>query len=93
MWLEKATKSRKNARQLVNYRQLMVFLSVTVCEIKYTQAKTNTHVIDEMEKKLALFQQKKHYTLHRVLISAAGAEEALINRAYFDDILTLEDLC
>lgn len=64
---------------------------ITVCEIKYTQNKTGTAVIDEFEKKLALLKNPKNKTVHKVLISASGADNALINHHYFDSILTLDD--
>lgn len=64
----------------------------TICEIKYLQSKINTTIIEEVERKLALFPNKKKYSIQRVLICALGAEQSLIDRAYFDDILTIEDL-
>lgn len=64
----------------------------TICEIKYLQSNVDTTVIEEVERKLALFPNKKKYSIQRVLICAFGAEKSLIDRAYFDDILTLEDL-
>ena len=41
-----------------------------------------------IEKKLSLFPNKGNKTIHKVLICSEGAEEALIKRAYFDDIIT-----
>lgn len=64
----------------------------TICEIRYLQKKVGTQVINDMESKLALFPNPKNMTLHKVLICNEGAEDALINRAYFDDIITLTDL-
>lgn len=65
---------------------------ITICEIKYTQEKTGTEVIDSFAKKLSHFQNKKRKTLHKVLISSEGADAALKNRNFFDVILTLDDL-
>ena len=65
---------------------------ITLCEIKYSQNKTGTSVIEDVEKKLERFNNKKNKTLHKVLISAAGADQALLNRHYFDDIITLDEL-
>jgi AAA+ ATPase superfamily predicted ATPase len=67
---------------------------VTVCEIKYRQTKIGTEVIAEFEQKLARFldDKKTNKSLHKVLIAPFGGEDALINRHYFDQILTLEDL-
>jgi len=65
---------------------------LTLCEIKYTQGKTNTDVIEEFEEKLHLFPKDPGKTIEKVLISAAGASNALHQRAYFDRIITLEEL-
>lgn len=64
---------------------------ISVCEIRYTQAKVSASVIDEFEKKLENFPNPKKKTIERVLISLNGAEESLKRRAYFDVIITLED--
>ncbi len=64
----------------------------TICEMKYYQGKVGTSVIAEFEKKLALFPNKGNKTIHKVLICSEGAEEALIKRAYFDDIITCAQL-
>ncbi len=69
---------------------------MTICEIKYRQTKVGTSIIPEFEKKLELLKQElpnvKKATLSKVLITTHGAENSLIKRAYFDRILTLEDL-
>lgn len=65
---------------------------MTVCEIKYLQGKTGTEVIDEFESKLSVIRNKTDSTIEKVLISANGASESLIERNYFDYIITLEDL-
>jgi len=65
---------------------------LTVCEIKYTQSKTGPEVIEEFEKKLSQLHDSKKKTIEKVLISASGATDALIVRAYFDRIITLEDI-
>lgn len=65
---------------------------LTVCEIKYTQAKIGIDVIDSFEKKLNLIPDRANKTIEKVLISASGASDSLIARAYFDRIITLEDI-
>jgi len=65
---------------------------LTICEIKYTQSKTDTEVIDEFEKKLSQLPDSRRKTIEKVLVSASGATDALIARAYFDRIITLEDI-
>jgi len=64
---------------------------VTICEIKYTQAAIGMKVIAEMERKLELFPNVANKTIQRVLISAAGVERTLVDKGYFDRILTLPD--
>ncbi|MBB71194.1 MAG: hypothetical protein CMF50_02195 [Legionellales bacterium] len=64
----------------------------TICEIKYLQSKVDTSVIEAMERKIQLFPNPKGYRIQRVLICNHGATESLVNRAYFDRIITLEDL-
>ncbi len=65
---------------------------ITICEIKYLQSSVDTTIIQEFEQKLRYFPNEKKKTIHKVLISAEGAAEALVNRAYFDRIITLEAL-
>ncbi len=65
---------------------------LTICEIKYTLSKTGTDVIEEFEKKLSLLPDLESKTIEKVLISASGATDALLARAYFDRIITLEDI-
>lgn len=64
----------------------------TLCEIKYLQSKVGTSVISEFEKKLSLFPNPKNKTIHKVLICSEGADEALLKRAYFDEIITCAQL-
>ncbi len=65
---------------------------ITLCEIKYAQAKIGTTVIEEFERKLELFPNPKKKTLQKVLITTEGANDALITRHYFDRVITLDDL-
>jgi hypothetical protein len=65
---------------------------LTICEIKYTLSKTGTDVIEEFEKKLSHLSDLENKTIEKVLISASGATDALLARAYFDRIITLEDI-
>lgn len=64
----------------------------TICEIKYLQSKVSTSVIRDFEQKLSLCNPKKNKTIHKVLICSEGGDNALINKAYFDDIITFSDL-
>ena len=64
---------------------------ITICEIRYTQAKMSSSVIDAIEQKLERFANPKNKAIHLVLITRNGASEDLINSHYFDRIITLED--
>lgn len=64
----------------------------TICEIKYYADFVGTSVISEMEKKIALFANDKNYTIQKILITNLGATQELIARAYFDRIVTIDDL-
>lgn len=65
---------------------------ITLCEIKYAQAKIGIGVIEEFERKLELFPNPKKKTLHKVLITTEGANESLVKRHYFDRVIILDDL-
>ena len=65
---------------------------LTICEIKYTQGKVGTEVIEQFEKKLRLMPGRENKTIEKILISANGASDSLIARAYFDRIITLDDI-
>ncbi|GJM06344.1 MAG: ATPase [marine bacterium B5-7] len=64
---------------------------LTVCEIKYLTGKVPKKVINDFEMKLAHLKTKKEKTIHKVLITAEGAEQSVIEQGYFDRILTLDD--
>lgn len=65
---------------------------ITLCEIKYNKNKLGKSVIEEFEKKLALFPNKHNKTLHKVLICTGGIDNTLEQAAYFDQVITLEQL-
>lgn len=64
----------------------------TICEIKYLHSKVGSSVINEFEKKLALFPNPGNKTIHKVLICNEGADDAVLKRSYFDEIITSDDL-
>lgn len=65
---------------------------LTICEIRYLQGSVGTDVIEEFENKLKLFPNKKQYSIQRVLITNTAPSKALVSRAYFDRVLTFDDL-
>ncbi len=65
---------------------------ITICEVRYIQGLVSEKVVQEMEDKLEYFPNKKKKTIHKVLITTEGANEGLIRRSYFDQIITIDDL-
>jgi hypothetical protein len=65
---------------------------ITVCEIKYTQEKIGPEITAEMDRKILAFPNKKRYTIEKVLITSAGASDALKSTGYFHRILTVEEI-
>ncbi len=65
---------------------------ITLCEIKYIRGKVPLKVIQEFDRKLELFPNSNKKTIQKVLISTFGVEQSVLNRGYFDSIVTLEDL-
>jgi len=88
--------SRATAEEKPGYQLDLIFDRAdnvyTICEIKYLQSKISTGVINEFEKKLSLFPNSANKTIHKVLICSEGADDALLRQAYFDDIITREQL-
>jgi AAA+ ATPase superfamily predicted ATPase len=65
---------------------------ITLCEMKYAQAKIGIGVIEEFERKLELFPNQKKKTIQKVLVTTEGASDSLVTRHYFDHVITLDDL-
>jgi AAA+ ATPase superfamily predicted ATPase len=68
----------------------------TLCEIKYNTEPCSASVIQDFSKKQDIFKSSKIYqashTIQRVLIAAGGASPSVKKQAFFDQILTLEDM-
>ncbi len=64
----------------------------TVCEIKYHSTFVGPSVIADMEEKLELFIGDNNYTIKKVLITNYGATDNVVKQAYFDNIITIDDL-
>ena len=65
---------------------------MTVCEIKHRNREINTQIIPEMEKKCALLQVPRGFSLEKALISLYGPDQALKDSGYFNHFITLEDI-
>jgi hypothetical protein len=65
---------------------------LTICEIEYSRTPTGKSVIQEFERKMELFDIPPRYSVERVLITASGCDQSVIEAGYFDSIVTLQDL-
>jgi AAA+ ATPase superfamily predicted ATPase len=88
--------SRATDREDPGYQLDLVFKRndrvLTLCEIKYLRGPAPRSTADEFERKLMRFPGWERQSIHKVLISAHGAEPALANTGYFDRILTLGEI-
>ena len=66
--------------------------TLTLCEIKFSEAPASVPVGREFQTKLQLFDPDHTRRIESVLISAVGATDELRNGGYFDRILSLEDI-
>lgn len=64
----------------------------TVCEIKYQDAPIGVEVIGDVEKKIQRLPTTRRRSIHKVLITCSEITQGLRQRAYFDRVLTLQDL-
>ena len=65
---------------------------ITLCEVKYRDARITRKVIKEVEAKIATYPNPKKRTIEPVLITASGVTEDLSDSGFFTRVLTLEDL-
>lgn len=64
----------------------------TICEVKYHSDLVGPEVISELQEKLNLFPNDRKHTIKKVLITNYGVKDSVIQKAYFDRIITLDDL-
>ena len=88
-WFQRGEQNRKAQIDLVYLR---ADKTITVCELKYIESPVGLDVIDEMEKKLAIFPNKKQHTIERVLICATDPTQTLLDQGYFHRVLTIDDI-
>ncbi len=65
---------------------------ITICEMKFQDAKIGKNIIPEIARKRSLLPNPKNFTIETVLITASPATKELINERYFNRILTLSQL-
>ena len=65
---------------------------ITLCEIKFQDARIGKSVVAEIERKRTRFPNPKKMTVETVLISASGVTDELLKEGYFNRILELETL-
>ncbi len=64
----------------------------SICEIKYLESEVGLSVVNDFEKKLEILNIPKTVSVSKVLITASQPSKVLLNKHYFDRIVTLEDL-
>jgi AAA+ ATPase superfamily predicted ATPase len=88
--------SRVVERESPGYQLDLVFQRAdhvhTVCEIKYSQAPVGIEVINSFSRSIEIYRAHNPVSIHRVLISASGADSALMNAHFFDDVIDLNRL-
>ena len=65
---------------------------MTICEIKYYKKLVDASVIADVERKISLLPKHGKKTIQRILITTEGAAKALLDRNYFDRVITLEEI-
>ena len=65
---------------------------VTLCEIKFQDARIGKSVITEVEKRRTAFPNPRGRTIETVLITASPPTDDLVREGYFHRILRVEDL-
>ncbi len=65
---------------------------LTLCEIKYLERPVGTSVIEDFERKVDKLNISNRTTLQRVLITGGEVSKELIERHYFDRIITLAEI-
>ncbi|MCU0718710.1 MAG: ATP-binding protein [Pirellula sp.] len=64
----------------------------TVCEVKYQDAPIGIDVIEDVERKITSLPLSRGRSVQKVLITSSPITKGLQERAYFDRVLSLEDL-
>ncbi|MBF0107263.1 MAG: AAA family ATPase [Deltaproteobacteria bacterium] len=64
---------------------------INICEIKNTRRPVGTDVIQQVEKKTAIFKSKKRQVIQPILITATEPSPALVEARYFHHIILLKD--
>lgn len=65
---------------------------ITVCEIKHHNKPISKRIIPEVERKCALLEVPRGYSIERALISLYGPDDSLKEADYFNAHVTLDDI-
>lgn len=65
---------------------------LSLCEIKYTENPVGISIMAEMNQKIERITIPNSHSISRVLISANGAQQKVIDGPNFDHIITLNDI-
>lgn len=88
-WFSSGVSEKKAQIDLLYIRADRV---ITVCEIKYSGKPPNKQLIEDMERKIGCFPNKKKYAMEKALICLTPPTKELINEGYFNAILTAENI-
>jgi uncharacterized protein len=88
--------NRSTAKTDPGYQIDLVFdradKTLTLCEIKFSDAPASVAVGREFQTKLQMFDPGRAHRIESVLIAAAGVTQELRDGGYFDRVLRLEDI-
>jgi AAA+ ATPase superfamily predicted ATPase len=83
---------RKTARQSgcqIDYLIQTKYNTLYICEIKFSNDKIGTQVIEEMKEKIERLNMPRHFSYRTVLIHVNGVTDALQDTQYFSHIIDL----
>lgn len=88
--------SRKAAEYQKGYQVDLLFdrddKVVTICELRYHKTELSASMVDSFAKKLDRIEGIEKKTIQKVVISNQPPSKALLQRAYFDRFITLDEL-
>jgi uncharacterized protein len=65
---------------------------VYICEIKFSHSPLDSSVIPEVQRKIDCIKKPKFFSYRPVLIHVSGVIDAVIDREFFDHIISFEEL-
>lgn len=88
-FFQRASKSRLGCQ--IDYMIQTKFGTCYLCEIKFSQQKITTDVIDQVKQKISRLALPKNISIRPVLIHVNGVEEIVIESDFFASIIDFRD--